>query len=265
METDKKGLVSIIIPVLDLGRARRLRQMLRRPPGLPELLQDIEQQTNVDYEVIIICNDVNNHKLLDYVNGSASVDKFCLNSHNAGVSRSWNQGAQLAEGEFLCFINDDVELGAGCLQTLLGVFLDHGKDVGMAGPQGGRFSGNGDPGERLGLAGEIEEADEISGWLFMVRREAYDRAGGFDIAFSPAGYEEVDFAFRIRQLGWRCLVVPRADAAHHGYCGVSSRNTEIAYLGKSISTDELNRRNRQLFQAKWDDLSRESGGKRPCG
>lgn len=265
METDKKGLISIIIPVLDLERARRLRQMLRRPPGLPELLRDIERQADVDYEVVVVCNDVSNSKLLDYVKDSDTVDKFCFNSHNAGVARSWNMGAQLAEGEFLCFSNDDVELGAGCLQTLLGVFLDHGNDVGMAGPQGGRFFANGDPGERLGLAGEIEEADEISGWLFMARREAYDQAGGFDIGFSPAGYEEVDFAFRIRQLGWRCLVVPQAEAVHHGYSGVSSSNTEIAYLGKRISTDELNRRNRLLFQAKWDNLSGETGEKRPCG
>lgn len=264
METCISGLVSIIIPVLNLERPRRPRQMFRRPPSLPELIQNIEEQVKIDHEVVVICNDIGNHRLLAYVKNAPAVDKFCINSHNAGVPRSWNLGAQLAEGEYLCFINDDVELGSGCLETLRAAFEGE-ENVGMAGPQGGRFYGNGDPGERLGLNGEIEEADEISGWLFMARREAYDQAGGFDIGFSPAGYEEVDFAFRIRQLGWRCLVVPQAEAVHHGYSGVSSSNTEISYLGKRINTDELNRRNRLLFQAKWDNLSGETGGKRPCG
>lgn len=260
-----EGLVSIIIPVLGLKRPRQLHLMLRRPPGLRELMGDLERQEGVDIEVIVVCNDAGNRDVLDFVKGSARVDKFCLNSHNAGVPRSWNLGAQLAEGDYLCFINDDVELKDGCLQTLRDVFPGQGEDVGMAGPQGGRFFGNGDPGERLGLDGEIAVADEISGWLFMVRRQAYDQAGGFDIRYSPAGYEEVDFAFRIRELGWRCLVVPQAMAIHHGYGGVSSSNTEISYLGKKIGTDELNRRNRQLFRAKWDKPGCGCEENRPCG
>jgi GT2 family glycosyltransferase len=263
MNTFEKGLTSIIIPVLSLDRKRSLKHPLTPVPGLRELLTNIRETVELPHEVVVICNAPENSELTLFVSSSPLVDRFCLNSVNPGVSRSWNMGAMLAEGEFLCFINDDVQLGRGCLEELKRV-LESADDIGNVGPQGGRFQTNGFPGPRVGID-DIEEADEVSGWLFMLRRSVFDLAGGFDVGFSPASYEEVDLSFRIRELGYRCLVVPQAKAIHVNHAGVSCREMRIDYLGKSVSTSELNRRNRERFARKWSTRAGEGGSTGDAG
>ena len=50
----------------------------------------------------------------------------------------------------------------------------------------------------------------------MVRRDAYDEAGGFDEQFFPAWYEDVDFCFRLKAAGWEIYFAPEAVFLHEG-------------------------------------------------
>ena len=91
----------------------------------------------------------------------------------------------------------------------------------------------------------------ISGFLFIVRSIVYFQVGGFDVAYSPAGCEEVDFSFAIRKAGWRCRVIPHLEILHNEYHGVSAHRTQIHYLNSVVDTLELHERNTQYFLAKW--------------
>ena len=50
----------------------------------------------------------------------------------------------------------------------------------------------------------------------LVRREAFERVGGFDPAFAPAWFEDVDLSAKLLESGYRIRFVPAARASHVG-------------------------------------------------
>jgi GT2 family glycosyltransferase len=61
-----------------------------------------------------------------------------------------------------------------------------------------------------------QEVEQPAGAFLLVRRETWRQLGGFDEAFFPAWFEDVDFLRRLRRAGWLCRLVPAATAFHHG-------------------------------------------------
>lgn len=157
-------------------------------------------------------------------------------------------GADLALGEYLCFVNDDVEIGPGAVEAMRDA-LEADETVGEVGPAGGKWFRQ-ESGRRVGLE-RVEEADEISGWLFMVKRRVFEEVGGLDNAYTPALCEEIDLSFAIRNAGYRCLVLPGLNAWHHHISGASSSRRPICALDMECGREELTRRNRTYFEAKW--------------
>ena len=239
--------VSFVIPVLFLQRPLNKKRFFMPRSTLQDILADIENNVTIEYEVIVICNS-NDPELVDYVSTHKSITKYVLNSVNPGVSRSWNIGAEMAEGEYLCYASDDVRIGASAIEALCRT-LDSESEVAEVGPKGDLYI-NGRPDRFVGL--EVPEySDVISGFLFLVRTSAYFQVGGFDIAYSPAGCEEVDFSFALRKHGWKCKVIPHLDITHNEYHGVSAHRTEIQYLNSIVDTLDLHERNTKYFLNKW--------------
>lgn len=238
--------VSFIIPVLHLKRPVNPSRFFMPRYTVKEVLNDLDRNVRLEREVIVVCNS-RDLDLIELVTTHPRVDKYCLNSANVGVARAWNMGAQMAEGEALCFVNDDVAVGPGAIEKLFEVLS--GESVGQVGPRGAKWSGGAH--ERFVGETSIEEADAISGFLFMIKDTVYRETGGFDVFYSPAGFEEIDMSFAIRKAGKSCLVVPGLDIHHHHHHGVSAYRSEIQYLSKSIDSQALHERNQAYFLKKW--------------
>ena len=129
-------LLSIIIPVLHLTRPVNTKRFFMPRYTIREVLRDIQQNVKMSHEVIVVCNS-RDEALVDLVRTHEAISKYCLNSTNAGVARSWNMGAQLAEGRALCFLNDDVAVGENALEALFDM-LYSAPDIGEVGPTGAR-------------------------------------------------------------------------------------------------------------------------------
>jgi GT2 family glycosyltransferase len=157
-------------------------------------------------------------------------------------------GAMMAEGSVLCFLNDDVEVGPEGIDRLYEV-LEHDPTVGVVGPRGSLWKGA----QHDRYVGETAPADahNVSGFCFMVRTELFHRVGGFDISYTPAGFEEIDFCLAIRRLGYHCRVMPGLPITHHFRHGVSASAGTVEYLHKTIDTRSLYERNKSYFQRKW--------------
>jgi GT2 family glycosyltransferase len=54
-------------------------------------------------------------------------------------------------------------------------------------------------------------------------REVHERLGGFDPAYHPAYFEDVDLALRARAHGWRVVVHPGVTVVHHRGTGTPGR------------------------------------------
>jgi GT2 family glycosyltransferase len=242
-------MLSIIIPANNLVKKVNPKYFYKKRFSLDDTIQSIKKNIDVEHEIILVINDYSNKELVDYAVNNRSITKFCINSSNAGVARSWNIGAHLAEGDYLCFCNDDVEFSMpGAFSTLINVLKKDPK-IGQTGPQGGKWHLD-QSGERTGIE-KIDEADEISGYFFIIPAKVYHEAGGFDNSYTPAGVEEIDMSFKIRDLGYKCIVVPQTGIIHHGTHGISAKRSIVKYFDKEIDTYDLDKRNKQYFIKKW--------------
>lgn len=153
------------------------------------------------------------------------------NVENLGFIGACNAGAAAALGDYLVFLNNDTQVTAGWLDTLIGTFDAHPR-VGLVGaklvyPDGrlqeaggivfadasgwnyGRFDDPADPAYNY-----VREVDYCSGAAIALRRDWFAAHGGFDTRYAPAYYEDTDLAFRIRDDGLRVLYQPGATVIH---------------------------------------------------
>lgn len=222
-------LVSIIIPTKDQV------QLLRK------CVESIKEKTRYrNYELVIIDNNTSDPEALRYLEKLAH--KHCVLKFPEAFnwSKINNFGAANCEGEYLLFLNNDVEVkepgwltamlehaqrpevgavGAKLLHPIgtiqhVGVILGMGSD---------RIAGHpfhGTP-ERA-LMGYMPYLQAfvsprnycaVTGACMMLRRQVFDQLKGFDVKFQVA-YGDVDFCLRLLNLGYFIVFTPLATLIH---------------------------------------------------
>ena len=101
-------MISIIIPTRELNRSKNLKYLHKKLTSISDLLYSLANVKDCEFEVIVVINGVSDHKLIKYIQNNKTISKYAFLSTNSGVSRAWNIGRNLAEGEQLLFLNDDV-------------------------------------------------------------------------------------------------------------------------------------------------------------
>jgi GT2 family glycosyltransferase len=175
---------------------------------------------------------------------------------NRGVAPGWNAAAGGARGDVLVFANDDLELGPASLARLARVLRER-PEAGVVGPVGTSWDIPGAAHEAwIDLSGrpdgDVAPCDVVAGFCFAVRRATFDAVGGFDEAYAPASWEEVDFCTAVRAAGLENYAVAGVQVAHEW--GVSQRQPpwrRLRWDGRSELLWSIHRRNRRRFQAKW--------------
>lgn len=185
------------------------------------------------------------------------------NAKNLGFIGSCNAGAALARGRHLVFLNNDTEVTAGWLRTLVAT-ADASPDVGLVGSKlvypdgrlqeaGGVVFADGSAANfgRLDRpdrpAYEYErDVDYCSGASLLVPRALFERLSGFDTRYAPAYYEDTDLAFRVREAGKRVVYQPRSVVVH--FEGVTS-GKDLASGVKRYQVD-----NQVTFAARWQSV-----------
>ena len=162
-----------------------------------------------------------------------------------------------ARGEFALLLNEDAELLEGAPAALLRVLED---DPGAAVAASQLLDPDGRPqpcawrlpGVGTALAGAllmhrrlvVQHGGEV-GWAqssaMLVRRVAAEDVGWFDPQFFVYS-DETDFEKRLRDAGWRILLVPEARAIHH-----EQLSTDLAAAQRRIVEFH---RNRDLYMRK---------------
>jgi GT2 family glycosyltransferase len=245
-----KRKISIIIPVMRLKKTKNSRYFYKSVWGIRETVNSIIQTTvDLDYEFVFVQNGVD-EELTVFLKSvlSEHSGRLIQISENVGVAKAWNIGVSACLNEVLVISNDDVEFRERSINVLVDE-LFNGDKVGQVGPEGGDWYRD-SSGERRGKD-QVESVDEISGYFFITTRTAYNTVGGFDEIYSPAGVEEIDYSFALRRAGFLCLVIPNSGIVHHGHHGVSAKSQVISFLGTSIDTHSLDKRNKEYFIKKW--------------
>ena len=191
-----------------------------------------------------------------------------------GFVDSCNDGAAIARGEYIFFLNNDTEVTAGSIDELLKVFADF-NNVGLAGSKllypngklqeaGGIVWRTGNPWNvgRNGNANEpqfsyLRQADYISGAAVLIPRKVWDEVGGFSAELAPAYFEDTDLAMKVRDTGRFVVFVPNSVIFH--YEGQSAGTSTASGMKRFQEV------NRPKFKRKWAKLYSRNGveGVRP--
>ena len=163
---------------------------------------------------------------------------------NLGFARANNMVAAAARTEWLLLLNPDTECHEGAVDNLMA--------FARANPQGGIYGGRTVfPDGRLNIAScwnritpwsvfciatgltaalprtslfdteamgswqrdTVREVDIVVGCFLLIRRDLWDRLGGFDLRYFMYG-EEADLCLRARRHGFRPMVTPDAQIMH---------------------------------------------------
>lgn len=145
---------------------------------------------------------------------------------NGGFSAAVNEGIRAADSEFVVLLNNDVEVTPGFLDPILPLF--ESDDVFAVSPRILTPSLGGlDDGAKIGewhhgmlWSGHQQGVHEVRPMLFtsgcasVYRRRMLEQLGGFDEAYSPFYWEDVDLSYRAWKRGWRSLYQPQSTVSH---------------------------------------------------
>ena len=222
-------------------------------------LRSLLENTGPCYEVIVVDNaspDDTAARLRDEVVNA----RLVFNTTNRGFGPATNQAASLATAPYLALLNSDCFVQAGWLPPLVQA-MDEDETLGAVAPLilnvdgslqesgcllfGNAYTqlfGSGDDAEKPAYRFR-RTVDYASGACLVLRRRTFLDLGGFDAAFVPAYFEDVDFCLRLREHGRRTLVEPRSVVTHvRGASG-----------GSPLALEHWSR-NLPVFRARWKDV-----------
>jgi N-acetylglucosaminyl-diphospho-decaprenol L-rhamnosyltransferase len=197
-------------------------------------------------EVIVIDNGSHDGALEDIGERFPEV-RTIANERNLGIGGGREQGAALARGDAVLFLDVDTVVRPGAIEALLGTLSV--ADVGIVGPRLVDAEGNlqltcrlfptlqGKVGRRMGwgLLTNWTAEEELAGWdheserdvdyvigaCQLVRRAVLETVGPHDRHFFY-GPDDVDLCLRARYAGWRVVYQPQA-FIHHAERRVTRR------------------------------------------
>ncbi len=225
---------------------------------LQNLLHSIDKAAQrIKHEVIIVDNASDDGSVEYLQKNFLQQDRIKLiaNKKNMGFGRANNQGLKIAKGKYLLLLNPDTLLSEDTIKKMIG-FLEKSQDAGMVGckilnPDGTlqlacRRSFPGPwvsfckvtglstlfPNSRLFAKynltyldeNQTYEVDAISGSFMMLKKEVYDKVGGFDEDFFMYG-EDLDLCYRIQKSGYKVYYTHSTQIIH--YKGESTKRSSI--------------------------------------
>jgi GT2 family glycosyltransferase len=211
---------------------------------------------SASYEIIVVDNASPDRSIENITHTFPQV-RLLKNEINAGFGSANNKGIREAKGEFVFLLNSDTQLISDAIGSFLVYMREPGhQQVAVCG--GALYTGTEKrtasfgnfPGllHAVSLIGfqylyrsyyrrhidigvenyddRIKRVDFISGADMFTRKSVLEETGSFDEDFFLY-FEETELAYRIKQKGYDCMILPSVKILHHE--GASSDNNFFNY------------------------------------
>ncbi len=201
-----------------------------------------QTKQEIDFEVIVVDN-ASVDGTAEMVEQNFPQVKLIANQQNKGFAVACRQGADLAKGDYLLFLNDDTQVFDHTLDKTVGYLKQH-PQVAVLGCRILNPDGSQQPSVRklpklfdqlvvlskmhnffprlladyLQLDFDYQKTqvvEQVMGAYFLTPRLAWQQLGGFDPNFY-LWFEEVDYCARARQAGFEVVYLAEAKIVHQG-------------------------------------------------
>ena len=216
-------------------------------------------------EVVVVDNASSDRTAYEVTRRSV---RLIANGENRGFAGAVNQGVRALDTPFVLLLNPDAVLRTGIDDLIRACERPH-----AAGAGGKLVSPNGSPQtgffvrdlptaaalvcealllNRLWPRNPInrryrrldfddsraQEVEQPAGALLMIRRDVWERLGGFDARFHPLWFEDVDFCKRAGDLGYTFYYSPNTEAQHtgaHSIFSISLGQRQLYWYGSLLT------------------------------
>lgn len=241
---------------------------------LKRLLKTFKQRTQYpNYEIIIVDNNSSDESI-EVINSHEELPiKLIKNEVNESFSYANNQAVGRSNGDYLLFLNNDMEVCDGWLNHMMDVALSD-RNVGSVGskliyPDASSSVYNIEKSFTIQHAGIIfqskdgfirplnkdngkayefedntpKKAVAVTAACLLVEKTKYDEIGGFDNRYNY-GFEDVDLCLKLYEKGYTNYYNPKSVLFHYEFGTQESNEKEIV----------RNRRiqNKEVFTKKWN-------------
>ena len=228
-----------------------------------QCIQSLTHEIDFNEVEVIVVDNASTDETKSVLAHFQNVVQAIRNEENRGFVDACNQGAAVARGKYLVFLNNDTVVLPGWLKQLVetieanpangavgSMFLYPDGSIQEA---GGIVWKNGEA-HHYGWGSSpnnlqfnfAREVDYCSAASLLIKREIFERLGGFDRRFAPAYYEDVDLCFGVRSLGCKVIYQPLSRVVHFEGGTAGSDTT------KGIKRFQIV--NREKFVGKWRDV-----------
>lgn len=218
-------------------------------------IQSIREYTkNLEYEIIVIDNG-SNDGTREWLLIQNDI-KVVLNEKNFGFPKGCNQGIEIASGENILLLNNDVIVTENWLSNLLSR-LYSADNIGAVGPvTNNAYYFQSIPTaytslqEMHSFAKEnyIENRDsyeqrlKLIGFCMLIKKKIIDQIGLLDERFTPGHYEDDDLSYRIMLAGYKLILCKDVFIHHYGH---------VTFNDQAQPSSPIIKVNREKFMEKW--------------
>jgi O-antigen biosynthesis protein len=222
---DGSPLVSVIVPTRN------------RLPLLRTCIEGVSRTAYPKVQLIVVDNDSDDPETLAYLHDVRQSGATVLNVAGAfNFSALNNAAVEHADGEFLCFLNNDIEIRDPDWLSLLvrqacrreigavgarlvypdGAVQHAGVVIGVGGgaAHAHRFQRDTDDGyflrDRL-----PQRVTAVTAACLVLASEKFRAVGGFNEEDFPVAFNDVDLCLKLNGQGWQSFYEPRAVLVHH--------------------------------------------------
>ncbi|WP_420572416.1 glycosyltransferase family 2 protein [Kordia sp.] len=191
--------------------------------------------TALDAEIIVVDNNSPDDSC-DMMRNTFPEIQFIANKENVGFAKANNQGVKVAKGEYICILNPDTIVANDTFTQLLQFTADT-ENVGSIGcklidgsgmflPESKRniptpmvsvkkILGNKNSGYYSNLKeDEIGKIDILVGAFMLMKKEIYQKVGGFDEDYFMYG-EDIDLSYKIKKAGFQNYYYGKTTVIHY--------------------------------------------------
>jgi GT2 family glycosyltransferase len=166
-------------------------------------------------ELIVVVNNASTDGTAEFLSTRPKL-RVINNIENRACAAAWNQGFEIARTRWTVFLNNDVVVTRGWLESL--ITFAEANNAGIVSPAASEGS--------LDFQLATYGADFVSrmknatrngvamGCAFLVAREVFEKIGLFDEKFRRGGNEDIDFFWRARDAGFK-LAITGCSYIHH--------------------------------------------------